>query len=71
MYYESRQSAHKNSYITETALIRLKDPIILWADPGKVIQRILLDLYAAFDGVDYNIFSPNRPIQLPLAPPCG
>jgi len=48
---ESLQSAYTN----ETALVRVKNDIIMSIDQDKPILLFLLDLSAAFDTVDHNV----------------
>jgi hypothetical protein len=51
---QSLQSAYKSGHCTETALIRVKNDIMMLIDQGKPIILVLLDLSAAFDTVDHN-----------------
>ena len=52
---ESLQSAYKSRYSTETALVRVKNDIMMSIDQGKPVILVLLDLSAAFDIVDHNV----------------
>ena len=52
---ESLQSAYKNGHSTETALVRVKNDIMMSIDQGKPIILVLLDPSAAFDTVDHNV----------------
>ena len=53
---ESLQSAYKNAHSTETALVRVNNDIMMSIDPDKSIILVLLDLSAAFERVDHNVF---------------
>jgi len=48
-FNESLQSAYKSSHSTETALIRVKNDIMMSIYQGKTVTFVLLDLSAAFD----------------------
>ena len=52
---ESLQSAYKSGHSTETALVRVKNDIMMSIDQGKPVILVLLDLSAAFDTVDHNV----------------
>ena len=52
---ESLQSAYKSGHSTETALVRVKNDIMMSIDKGKPVILVLLDLSAAFDTVDHNV----------------
>ena len=45
-----------NSFVRETALLKVHNDVILNVDKGKVTALTLLDLFAAFDTIDHNIF---------------
>ena len=47
--------AHKSDHITETALVRVKNYIMISTDQGKSVLLVLLDQSAAFDTVDHNV----------------
>jgi len=51
----SLQSAYISGHSTETALVRVKNDIIMSIDQDKPVILVLLDLSAAFDTVDYNV----------------
>ena len=52
---EPFQSAYKSGHSTETALLRVKDDIMLALDNKQAVILVLLDLSAAFDTVDFGI----------------
>ena len=52
---EPFQSAYKARHSTETALIRVKNDIMLAVDGKKAVILVLLDLSAAFDTVDHSV----------------
>jgi len=54
---ESLQSAYKSCHSTETALVRVKNDIMMSIDQGKPVILVLLDLSAAFDIVDHKVLS--------------
>ena len=47
-------SAYKSGHSTETALVRVKNDIMMSIDHGGSVLLVLLDLSAAFDTVDHN-----------------
>ena len=49
------QSAYKQLHITETALVRVNNDILVALDNHQSVILILLDLSAAFDTVDHRI----------------
>ena len=49
------QSAYKQFYSTETALLKVHNDVTLNMDKGKVTALTLIDLSAAFDTIDHNI----------------
>jgi len=53
---ESLQYAYKSANITEIALVRVENYIMMSIDQSKSIMHVLLDLSAAFERVDHNIF---------------
>ena len=52
--HEQFQSAYRQHYSVETALIRVQNDILRSIDRGDVVLLILLDLSAAFDTVDHH-----------------
>jgi len=52
---EKMQSAYKSGHSTETALLRLKNDMLMTIDRRKVVILVLLDLSAAFNTIDYEI----------------
>ena len=53
---EKYQSAYKQLHSTETALVRVADDILHRINKKKAVLLVLLDLEAAFDTVDHNVF---------------
>ena len=49
------QSAYRQHYSTETALVKMHNDIVIAIDRGNVGALVLLDLSAAFDTVDHKI----------------
>ena len=52
---ESLETVHKSANSTETALVRVKNDIMMSIDQAKPVILVLLDLSAAFDTVDHNV----------------
>ena len=52
---DSHQSAYRAAHSTESALIKVKNDIMLSIDNKKAVLLILLDLSAAFDTIDHEI----------------
>ena len=50
------QSAYRTLHSTETALLRVQNDILTSLDAGKGVILCLLDLSAAFDTIDHEIF---------------
>ena len=48
------QSAYKPHHSTETAVLKVMTDILLALDSGNLVMLTLLDLSAAFDGVDHH-----------------
>ena len=53
---EKMQSAYRENHNTKTAVLKVKSDILKSIDNQKVTCLILLDLSAAFDTVDHNLF---------------
>jgi hypothetical protein len=53
--FSDTQSAYRENYSTETALVRLHNDIVTAIDHGEVGALVLLDLSAAFETVDHTI----------------
>jgi len=53
--FTDTQSAYRENYSTETALVRLHNDIVTAIDHGEVGALVLLDLSAAFETVDHTI----------------
>ena len=53
--YPANQSSYRKNYSTETALLGLKNDILLNMNKQHVTLLVLLDLSAAFDTVDHNV----------------
>ena len=56
----SFQSAHKSGLSTGTALVRVKNDIMMSIDQGKPVILVLLDLSAAFDTQLYISLDPDN-----------
>ena len=54
-FYPANQSSYRKNYSTETALLRVKNDILLNMNKQHVTLLVLLDLSAAFDTVDHNV----------------
>ena len=52
---EDIQSAYRQFHSTETALLCVKNDILIARDQTKMVSLVLLDLSAAFDTIDHNI----------------
>ena len=52
--HEPLQSAYKTYHSTETALVKVTNDILLALD--KSVYLVLLDLSAAFDTIDHQVF---------------
>ncbi len=46
------QSAYREGHITETALLRVQNDVLMELDKGKVVMLVLRYLSAAFDTID-------------------
>ena len=52
---EPFQSAYRKGHSTETALLRVKNDIMMAVDQKKAVILVLLDLSAAFDTIDHEV----------------
>ena len=50
------QSAYRQNYSTETSLIKMTNDILIAMDKQQVMMTAILDLSAAFDTVDHDVF---------------
>ena len=53
--YPTNQSSYRKNYSIETALLRVKNDILLNMNKQHVTLLVLLDLSEAFDTVDHNV----------------
>ena len=53
--FPEMQSAYREHHSTDTALLKVKNDILMNMDMGHVTLLVLLDLSAAFDTVDHDI----------------
>ena len=53
---EPLQSAYKKHHSTETALVKVSNDILLELDKRMCVYLVLLDLSAAFDTIDHQVF---------------
>ena len=54
--FDSFQSAYRPKHSVESALIRVKNDIMFDLNSDRVVLMVLLDLSAAFDTIDHDIF---------------
>ena len=54
--HEPLQSAYKTYHSTETALVKVTNDILLALDKRQCVYLVLLDLSAAFDTIDHQVF---------------
>ena len=54
--HEPLQSAYQANHSTETALLKVTNDILLALDKRKCVYLVLLDLSAAFDTINHNVF---------------
>ena len=55
--HEPVQSAYRKFHSTETALMKVKNDIMLSLDQGLVSVLVMLDLSAAFDTIDHSVLT--------------
>ena len=53
--HDTKQSAYKPNYSTETLLLKVHNDIMKGLSNGRVMMLVLLDLSAAFDTIDHDI----------------
>jgi len=53
---EPLQSAYRTNHSTETALVKVSNDILLALDKRECVYLVLLDLSAAFDTIDHDVF---------------
>ena len=61
---DSHQSAYRAAHSTESALIKVKNDIMLSIDGKKAELLVLLDLSAAFDTIDHKILVSRLPKRI-------
>ena len=66
--YPATQSAYRKYHSTETALLRIKNDVLLSMNEQHVTILVLLDLSAAFDTIDHDIMLTTLSSKLGL---CG
>ncbi len=49
------QSAYREGHSTETALLRVRNYILMKLDKGNIVMLVLLDHSSAFDTIDHEI----------------
>ena len=54
--HEPLQSAYSRNHSTETALVKVTNDILMALDKRKCAYLVLLDLSAAFDTIDHQVF---------------
>ena len=54
-FFPDLQSAYRQNHSTETALLKIKNDVLLNMDKGHVTLLVMLDLSAAFDTVERGI----------------
>ena len=67
---EHMQSAYRQFHSTETALLRVKNDILIALDQRKMVSLVLLDLSAAFDTIDHNILLRRMESRFGIAGSC-
>ena len=53
--HDFHQSAYRNNYSTETALVKVQSDIAKALDKKRVVVLVMLHLSSAFDVIDYGI----------------
>ena len=53
--FDPLQSAYRDKYSTETALIKVQNDILSALDAGSSAILLMLDLFAAFNTIDHDI----------------
>ena len=53
--HDFHQSAYRNNYSTETALVKVQNDIAEALDQKRVVVLVMLDLSSAFDVIDHGI----------------
>jgi len=54
--HEPLQSAYSTNHSTETALVKVTNDVLMALDDRKCVYLVLLDLSAAFDTIDHQVF---------------
>ena len=67
---EDMQYAYRQFHSTETALLHVKNDILIALDQRKMVSLVLLDLSAAFDTIDHNILLRRMESRFGIAGSC-